>query len=155
MSDFCRFWRFWYRFGIILGSIWGHFSVILAPGASLGCLWSPESGLEWLEGVLGGPLGVLGRPLRGPWGTPGASLCAPWESRERPECGLGSTRALPWGAQGAPTRRLPSDNESSFFVFEVSWGAPWGSLGHPWDVLVGSVSAMGRPKGAPGAPLGL
>ena len=73
MSRAVQGW-FCYRFGVILGSSWGHFSFISAPGAPLGCPWGPESGLEWLEGVLGGPLGVLGRP----WGASGGSMGRPW-----------------------------------------------------------------------------
>ncbi len=122
-----------------MGSIWGQFGVIFASGASLGCPWAPW-GVFWASwGGFGASWGVLGASL----GRLRGVLGRLWGVRERQKCGLGSPRASPWTPRGAPTRRLPSENESSFFVF----GVPLGRLGVSFARLGAALGRLGASLG--------
>ena len=71
---------FWSHFGDVLGSFWCHFRPWGVPGV-------PVGSFEWLDGVLGGPLGSPEGRRAVPW----ASLGVLWGS-------LGH----PWGPMGHP-----------------------------------------------------
>ena len=95
--------------GVDLGSFWRHFRPWGVPGVPLGSL-------EWLDGVLGGPVGVpwaslgilwgsMGHPwgpMGNPWGVlvrtmgvPGASTVRSWEPPGAPLGAPGSSRSAP------------------------------------------------------------
>ena len=65
---------FWHRFRVDFRSFWRYFRPWGVPGVPLGSF-------EWLDGVLGGPLGVPWASLGVLWGSmghPWGSMGHPW-----------------------------------------------------------------------------